>query len=159
MAKKDVPATMSSHRTVRSPRPAEREELERMTREEVGRVAMRAQMILLSARGFTAQEIAEVQRVTDVTVYKWIRRFDEGGPTSLCDREREGRPPKLDEEAETEIERVIEEPPTEEGYNATRWTAPRLARHLKKERGVEVHPETVRRALRRLQFSWKRPIS
>ena len=77
----------SSHRTVRSPRPEEREELERMTREEVGRVAMRAQMILLSARGFTAgftaQEIAAVQRVTDVTIYKWIRRFGEGGPTSL----------------------------------------------------------------------------
>ncbi|NBC87437.1 MAG: helix-turn-helix domain-containing protein, partial [Bacteroidetes bacterium] len=45
-------------------------------------------MILLSSRGFTAQEIAEVQRVTDVTIYKWIRRFDEGGPTSLYDRER-----------------------------------------------------------------------
>ena len=147
----------SSHRTVRSPSPEEREELERMTREEVGRVAMRAQMILLSARGFTAQEIAEIQRVTDVTIYKWIRRFDEGGPSSLYDREREGRPPKLDEEAEMEIERVIEEPPTEEGYNATRWTAPRLVRHLEKELGVEVHPETVRRALRRLQFSWKRP--
>jgi hypothetical protein len=39
-------------------------------------------MILLSARGFTAQEIAEVQRVTDVTIYKWIRRFREGGPSS-----------------------------------------------------------------------------
>ena len=38
-------------------------------------------MILLSARGFTAQEIAEVQRVTDVTIYKWIRRFREGGPS------------------------------------------------------------------------------
>jgi hypothetical protein len=40
-------------------------------------------MILLSAHGFTAQEIAEVQRVTDVTIYKWIRRFREGGPSSL----------------------------------------------------------------------------
>ncbi len=146
-----------SHRTVRSPDQEEQEELKRMTREEIGRVAMRAQMVLLSARAFAAQEIAEIQDTSDVTVYKWMDRFDEGGPLSLCDQEREGRPPKLDEEAQDEIERVIEEPPTEEGYNATRWTAPRLARHLEEELGVEVHPETVRRALRRLQFSWKRP--
>jgi transposase len=152
-----APPTMSSHRTVRSPSQDEHHELERMTREEIGRVALRAQMVLLSARGFTAQEIAEIQGASDVTVYKWLDRFDEGGPEGLYDREREGRPPKLDEDAKAEIERVIEEPPTEEGYNATRWTAPRLARHLEKELGVEVHPETVRRALRRLQFSWKRP--
>jgi transposase len=168
-----------------------------MTREEIGRVALRAQMVLLSARSFTAQEIAEIQGASDVTVYKWLDRFDEGGPEGLYDQEREGRPPKLDEDAEAEIKeaeikeaeikeaeikeaeikeaeikeaeikeaeikeaeikRVIGEPPTEEGYNASRWTAPRLARHLEKELGVEVHPETVRRALRRLQFSWKRP--
>lgn len=154
---KDVQTAMPSHRTVRPPEQKERQKLERMTREEIGRVALRAQMILLSARAFTAQEIAEIQGTSDVTVYKWISRFDESGPDGLYDREREGRPPKLDSEAEMEIERVIEEPPTEEGYNATRWTAPRLARHLEKELGVEVHPETVRRALRRLQFSWKRP--
>jgi len=148
---------MSSHRTVRSPSQDEHRELERMTREEIGRVALRAQMVLLSARGFSAQEIAGIQDVTDVTVYKWLDRFDEGGPEGLYDQEREGRPPKLDEEAEEEIKRVIGEPPTEEGYNVSRWTAPRLARHLEKELGVEVHPETVRRALRRLQFSWKRP--
>jgi transposase len=168
---------MSSHRTVRSPSQEERHELRRMTREEIGRVALRAQMVLLSARSFTAQEIAEIQGASDVTVYKWLDRFDEGGPEGLYDQEREGRPPKLDEDAEAEIKeaeikeaeikeaeikeaeikRVIGEPPTEEGYNASRWTAPRLARHLEKELGVEVHPETVRRALRRLQFSWKRP--
>lgn len=128
-----------------------------MTREEVGRVALRAQMVLLSARGFTAQEIAEIQGVADVTVYKWLDRFDEGGPEGLYDREREGRPSKIDEEVEQEIKRVIKESPTKEGYNASRWTAPRLARHLEDRFGVEVHPETVRRALRRLQFSWKRP--
>ena len=79
----DEPMTMS-HRTVRSPDPDERRELERMTREEVGRVALRAQMILLSARGYAAQEIAEIQGASDVTVYKWLgrlaRSLRRGGP-------------------------------------------------------------------------------
>lgn len=129
----------------------------RMTQEAVGRVALRAHMILLSARGRSAPEIAEIYEVANVTVYKWIDRFNGEGPSGLYDREREGRPPKLDEEAEQEIERVLEHAPTEEGYEITRWTTPHLARHLEEELGVEVHPDTVRRALNRLEYSWKRP--
>lgn len=147
-----------SHRTVRPPSQKERHQLEAMTEQAVGRVAMRAHMILLSARGYSAYEIAEIHQVTDPTVYKWIERFDKEGPEGLYDREREGRPPKLDEEAEAELERLLKAPPTKAGYDFTRWTAPRLAEHLKRKLGVDVHPETVREALRRLEFSWKRPL-
>ena len=52
---------------------------------------------------------------------------------------------------------MLEAPPTEEGYEASRWSAARLAEHLKQELDIDVHPETVRRALGRLEFSWKRP--
>lgn len=146
-----------SHRTVRQPTDDEHQKLQAMTQKDVGRVAMRAHMILLSARGYSAYDIAEIHEVTDPTVYKWIRRFDEEGPSGLYDREREGPPPKIDEEAEEELQRVLQAPPTEEGYEATRWTTPQLAKHLKKKLDVDVHPETVREALKRLQFSWKRP--
>lgn len=148
---------MSNPKTVRRPTDQERQTLEAMTREAVGRVAMRAQMILLSARGYSAPTIAEIQDIAKVTVYKWIDRFDEEGPSGLYDQDREGRPRKLGLDAEAELERVLEEPPTEEGYDASRWTAPRLARHLERELGTEVHPDTVRRALQRLEYSWKRP--
>ncbi|WP_141491740.1 helix-turn-helix domain-containing protein [Longimonas halophila] len=43
-----------------------------------------------------------------------------------------GRPPKIDEEAEEELKRVLKAPPTEEGYEATRWTTPKLAERLPK---------------------------
>jgi len=123
----------------------------------VGRVALRAQMVSLSARGFSAPEIAQIHDCAEATVYKWIGRFDEEGPDGLYDREREGRSRKIDEEAEEELKRLLETAPPEEGENASRWTAPRLARHLEEKLGIEVHPETVRRALRRLGFSWTRP--
>jgi len=146
-----------TERTVRRPTDNERAELDRMTSQAVGRVAMRAHMIQLSARGFSAQEIAKIHDCADVTVYKWIDRFDAEGPSGLYDREREGRPRKLDEEAERELKRLLEKPPTEEGYDFSRWTAPRLSEHLKEKLDVEVHPETVREALRRLEYSWTRP--
>lgn len=146
-----------TERTVRQPTDKEHQKLDRMTSQAVGRVAMRAHMIQLSVRGFSAQEIAEIHACADVTVYKWIDRFDAEGPEGLYDRKREGRPPKLDKEAEREIERLLEKPPSKEGYDFSRWTAPRLAEHLKEQLDVEVHPETVREALGRLEFSWKRP--
>jgi transposase len=90
-------------------------------------------------------------------VYKWMDRFDEEGPSGLYDRDREGRPPKIDEEVEQEIERLIEGNPTEEGENATRWTTGRIAEYLDRELDVDVHPETVREALNRLDYSWTRP--
>ena len=84
-------------------------------------------------------------------------RFDEEGPSGLYDRDREGRPPKIDEEAEAEIEKLLESDPTEHGENASRWTTPRIAEHLRKKQGIDVHPDTVRDALKRLQYSWTRP--
>lgn len=84
-------------------------------------------------------------------------RFDEEGPSGLYDRDREGRPPKIDEEAGAEIEKLLESDPTEHGENASRWTTPRIAEHLRKKQGIDVHPDTVRDALKRLQYSWTRP--
>ena len=85
-----------SHRTVREPTDEERDQLKQMKRQEVGRVAMRAHMILLSDRGHSPSEIADLHAVSHPTVYKWIDRFDEEGPRGLYDREREGRPLKID---------------------------------------------------------------
>jgi transposase len=146
-----------SHRTVREPTDEELEELKRMKRQEVGRVAVRAHIVLLSNRGYSASQIAKIHDVTGPMVYKWLDRFDEEGPSGLYDRERDGRPPKITEEVEKEIERLLEENPTEEGENATRWTTDRIAEHLDQELGADVHPETVRDALDRLEYSWTRP--
>lgn len=144
-------------RFARQPTEEEREELERMTQQEVGRVALRAQMILLSAREFTAPEIADIQNTSDVSVYKWLDRFDEEGPEGLYDRPRSGRPPKVDEETEQVIEETMSEPPTEEGYNFTCWTVPLLTEHLQQTLGKTFCPETIRRALHALGFRWRRP--
>ena len=128
-----------------------------MTQHEVGRVAMRAHMVLLSARGRSAYDIADTHGVSDPTVYKWIERFDDEGPDGLHDRGRDGRPRKVDEEADAELLRVLDGSPTDEGYEFSNWTVPRLAAHLERGLGLDVHPETVRQALHRLRFSHTRP--
>ena len=103
-------------RFVREPTDEERQTLRRMKRREVGRVATRAHLVLLSARGYEVPEITDIHSVTDETVYKRIGRFDAEGPEGLHDRQREGRPPKTQgEEAQQELRCVLAGPPTEKG--------------------------------------------
>jgi hypothetical protein len=59
-----------SYRTVREPTDEEIEELSRMKRQEVGRVAMRAHMVLLSVRDYSPSTIADLHGVSHPTVYK-----------------------------------------------------------------------------------------
>lgn len=144
-------------RQAREPSATEREELDRMTQQEVGRVAMRALMILLSARGFPVPDIARIQDISDVAVYKWLDRFDEEGPDGLYDRPRSGRPTKVDEAVEESIEEAMSEPPTEQGYNFTYWTTPLLTEHVQETVDKSFCEETIRNALHELGFRWRRP--
>lgn len=148
---------MMQLRFVRTPNDNEHQELHRMTQQEVGRVAERARLVLLSARGYTVPDLCQIFEMTDDTLYKWFDRFDDDGPEGLYDLPRSGRPPELDDEAEREIERVLEGSPLEQGYDFTTWTVPLMNEHLKQRLGLEVSDETVRRALRRLEFVWRRP--
>src|SRR5919198_1180049 len=71
-----------------------RQALRRLRRRAVGRVAERAQMVLLSARGYTVAEIAEIFEVGHDVVRTWLGRYQRDGPDGLRDRPRPGRPPK-----------------------------------------------------------------
>jgi transposase len=144
-------------RQARQPTKKEQDELIRMTQQEVGRVAMRAQMILLSARGFTVPAIADIQSTSDVTVYKWLDRFQKDGPAGLYDLPRSGRPPKVDEAVNEAIEEAMSEPPTEQDYNFTCWTVPLLTQHLQQTLEKTFCTETIRNALHSLDFRWRRP--
>ena len=144
-------------RFVREPTDKEKTELRRMTRQEVGRVAMRANMILLSARGYTVQQIEEVHNTSKVTVYKWFDRFDEQGPQGLYDEPRSGRPPKVDETVKETLEEALSDSPTSQGYNFTVWTVALLGEYVKEKLEVRVCNDTLRRTLHELGFRWRRP--
>ena len=128
-----------------------------MTQQEVGRVAVRAHMVLLSSREFTVPEISNIYRISDTTIYNWFDRFDEEGPPGLYDQPRSGRPPKMNEEVKKQLEDAVTQSPTELGYNFTRWTVPLLGQHLLRTVEEEFCQETIRNTLRKLGFRWRRP--
>ena len=73
---------------------AESRELRLMTRQAVGRVSLRAHMVLLSAQRHSVPEIATLFDTSHATVRFWIDRFGERGCDGLYDDPRSGRPRK-----------------------------------------------------------------
>jgi transposase len=44
--------------------------------------------MLLSSREYTVQQIEHIHQVTNITIYKWLDRFEANGPACLYDEER-----------------------------------------------------------------------
>jgi transposase len=138
----------------------EREELERVRRRAPGRVAQRAQMVLLSLRGFSVAEIARIFDDGEEVVRLWLHRFARRGsrPVSvvLDDLPRSGRPPK-DPLAGPIVDAQAQQSPPCFGLLQTCWTVALLAMHLAVTFHLVLAPATVRRYLHRFRWHWGRP--
>jgi transposase len=141
----------------RRPTDEELQELKRMTRQEVGRVSQRAQMILLSIRRKAVPEVANILEVCCATVRFWIKRFNAEGPVGLYDRERTGRPPKSTRKVKDTIVHMIQDDPRREGYLATFWTVGMLVLAVVRKVGVRLSPSTLRATLHEVGLRWGRP--
>src|ERR1035437_1399517 len=67
---------------------AARQELQQMSRQAVGRVALRAHMVLLSARGYRVPQIAQIHDVSEDVVRLWLHRYQEEGAAGLAGEPR-----------------------------------------------------------------------
>jgi transposase len=92
------------------------------------RVALRARIVLASARGLSAEAIGEELSVAPVTVYKWRSRYRAAGIDGLHDLPRSGQPRKLSRARIAEIvEWTVERLPERH----VRWSVRKLARAAK----------------------------
>lgn len=134
----------------------QRQGLRRLRRRAVGRVAERAQMVLLSARGYAVAEIAEIFEVGEDVVRTWLHRYQRQGPDGLQDRPRPGRPPK-DRLARPIVDAQASNPPCHNGLIHNYWTAGLLAGFLAMRFHLPLSASSVRRLLRQAGWRWGRP--
>lgn len=122
------------------------------------RLFRRTLAVLEFDHGRPAADIARMLGVTRQTVYNWVEAFARAGdPAALEDRRGQGHLPLLDENAEHFLESLLAISPQEVGYPHTGWTVPLLLEALEIATGLRVSDDTLRRALGRLDFAWKRP--
>ena len=134
----------------------QRRTLKQLTRRAVGRVALRAQMVLLSSRGYTVPQIAAIFEVGEDVVRTWLHRFQHDGPDGLADRPRPGRPPR-DRLARQIVDTQMHNSPRANGLVQACWTAGLLAAFLAARFGLALSVWTVRRHLHASGWRWARP--
>ena len=134
----------------------QRQVLERVRRRAVGRVSQRAHMVLLSARGYTVEQIAEIFGVGEDVVRTWLHRYEREGPLGLDDRPRPGRPPK-DRLARQIVDAQASNPPCNNGLVQGGWTVGLLAAFLATRFRLVLSGASVRRYLHQAGWRWARP--
>ena len=108
--------------------PRDRAELERWLRSPSmpAGLVQRARIVLAAADGAETKEIVERVRASKPTVIAWRKRYAAEGVGGLVDREKSGRPKRIDELAI--VQATLDPPP--EALGVTHWSTRLLAAHL-----------------------------
>lgn len=106
----------------------------------------RAMILLASATGMSAPQIAGLVRSDESHVRKVIHAFNEEGFGSLDPDYRGGRPRKTTPEQRERIVAVARTRPDHQGVPLTRWSLAKLRAHLA-GMGVELSEEALRQTL------------
>jgi transposase len=116
----------------------------------------RYRAIQLRADGMTVEAVARTLGCSQASVYAWTAAWRQAGVAGLAEGDHGGGQVKLDASAEAVLGHLLRTDPQAHGHRATGWTVPLLRTELA-QAGYAVAPRTVRRALHRLGYRWKRP--
>lgn len=107
------------------------------------------------AEGLAPTTVAQVLGVSRGTVYRWMRRARQAGG---LDRHPLQRPCALSGEQFHHLEALLLRGATAHGWPNDLWTAARVTQVLPRHFGIELHPEYVRKLLkRRLGWTSQKP--
>jgi transposase len=116
----------------------------------------RYQAVLLLADGHAPVAVAQTLGCSRASVYGWVAAWRQQGVAGLAEGDHGGGRVKLDAGGEALLSERLGNDPQAHGYQATGWTVPLLHTELARA-GYTVSAHTVRRALHRLGYRWKRP--
>jgi len=103
---------------------------------------------IIYKRGPSVPMIAEWFGTREQTIYRWFDRLEaEPVERAVQDRQRPGRPPKLDREAREAFQTAVQRPPGEAGYDHPAWTTALAQQFLEDEFDVEYSRRHVQRLL------------
>ena len=113
---------------------------------------------IIYKRGPSAPVIAEWLDTREQTIYRWFDRLEEEPiKQAVQDRQRSGRPSKLDDADLTEFQHAVQQPPEETGYDHPAWTTALAQQFLEDEFNVEYSRRHVQRLLKDAGLTWQTP--
>lgn len=116
----------------------------------------RYQAVRLLAEGQHPAAVAQSLHCSRASVYAWAAAWRQDGMAGLGEAAHGGGRVKLAAGGETVLQQLLATDPHTHGHQATGWTVPLLQGELS-QAGYAVGARTIRRALHRLGYGWKRP--
>lgn len=102
--------------------------------------------------GLEALKVSEILCVSDVSVYKWVHRFNLSGLEGLLHRERTGRPRLVKSEEFRELINIFDEP---ELVGKRHWSAKKFHAYLVEDKGFDCSYTTVLGYLKKENYVMK----
>lgn len=112
------------------------------------KVRLRAQVLRLSHRGSSVEQIAAYTGRSRTSIGRDFDRWEQQGLEGLADGSAPGNPPRVTEEVKLFLKEKLSE---ERTYNASQ-----LAEAVEGRFGVRVTPEAIRQHLLTMGYRWKR---
>jgi len=103
--------------------------------------------------GLLPHEVARRLDVNRRTVRKWKSLYRRRGKPALRARPVSGRPLKLAATTRERLRRLLIKGAGACGFETDLWTCPRVARVIRREYGVDYHPDHIGRLLHGLGFT------
>jgi len=116
----------------------------------------RYRAVLLLADGLAPAAVARALGCAESSVYNWAAAWRDDELAGLREGPHRGVARRLDGDGEATLAALLEQDPQARGHHATGWTVPLLRTELAAA-GYPLSERTVRRALHRLGYRWKRP--
>jgi len=112
----------------------------------------------LIEQGYSDHEIADVLKRGLSTVRGWRKIVKEQGAIALAPKPRPGRTPKLNMKQLAKLKRLLKKGATKFGYANAIWTSRRVRQLIEDQFDVKYSMRQVRRILRKIGYSPKKPI-
>jgi transposase len=117
----------------------------------------RLRAIELLRQGLQPHEVAARLGVDRRSVRRWKRAHREAGSEALRAKPTPGRPPKLSARQRGELAMMVLQSPLTFGFTTDLWTCQRIADLIRRQFGVDYHPDHVGRLLHSCGFTPQRP--
>ena len=108
-------------------------------------------------RGRSMSDVADAYETDRSTIFRWVNRFHEEGEEGLVRRPTSGRPRKVQELTEEELQSIVLQPASRFGYETDLWTTGRLHAVIEDQYRVRVSKDTIWRRLREAGLTYQKP--
>ena len=125
-----------------------------------GRQLKRAQALVWVDEGEEISAVARRLRISRQIVHQWMRRVQQDAEwlsRQLGDAPRSGRPARKAALVDETVPDCLESDPQARGYQVNGWTNGLLRTEVQRQHHVKVSHQTLREAIQRAGYRWKRP--